>query len=196
LEGDKLILINSPTISPENLTKVMSNIASWDLVKYEYWFAPKDYKKNFMLKSKFLSFILYLFNNFENRLNHDKDKNKNNVYSLGKEPAQLSLRIIQEFKRDVEARGANFLVVYLPWKEDLSLILNRKQLLFSELLKKLEESVTVIHVEKNMLNHMKEGTPASLFDGHYSSEGNRVIADTISQFILSQKQLINKKTAW
>jgi len=41
----KLKLINVPTLSPEKMISVMSDPASWDLIKYEFWFNINDYKK-------------------------------------------------------------------------------------------------------------------------------------------------------
>lgn len=180
IEGNGLKLINSPVIPLENVTAVMKNMQAWDLAKYEYWYNPKDYLQRPWRKSKLLSAILDSIIKLKRRLT---------FYSLVGEPSRVSLKIIQAFKKDVEAKGAKFYIVHLPEKARLNRLLHLPwyKLPYSELLKRLEEVASVIHPENRMLDEAKHSTLEALFADHYSATSNRLIAEVITEFILKQQ---------
>ena len=107
-------------------------------------------------------------------------------FSLKEEPARLTSAIIRAFKRDVESQGARFYIVHLPHRRDLATLLKRKPLPYAELLEALATFSFVIHPERAMLREAKDSTIDTLFSGHYSATGNRIVAEAIARFVLRQ----------
>lgn len=181
LTGEGLKLINVPTIPLKEIPNVLENIETWDLARYEYHFNSGDYQDHMWLRSKLISLALGLTSS---------DKvSEQSFYSLDEEPALLTLRIIQEFKKDVELNGGRFLIVYLPIKGDLTNLLNGEELAYSELLEKIEEDNNVIHPENEFLERVESSSLDIFFmkGGHYSSEGNKIIADRITKSIVEME---------
>jgi hypothetical protein len=177
LNGERLRVINIPALSPENVVHVMRNIEAWDLVEHEYFFDPKDYQDSLWLKSKLVAFVLSL---------GSKPGPNRHLYALDEEPAQVTLKIIQQFKQDVEADGRRFLVVHLPRRSNIATLLAGDTLAYAELLAEIAKTNTVIHPEHRLLEEAESSSLEALFKGHYSARGNQVIADVIAEF-LSQK---------
>lgn len=176
LDGERLRVINIPVLSPENVVDVMQNIETWDFVEHEYFFDPKDYQDSIWLKSKLVALALSLGSD---------QGTKQHLYSLDEEPAQLTLEIIQEFRKDVEADGRRFLVVHLPRRSNMATILAGDTLEYAELLAEIAKTNTVVYPEYRLLEEAKSSSLEALFKGHYSARGNRVIADAIAEFLIS-----------
>ena len=177
LEGEDLRLVNIPTVEPIMIPNIIRNIDNWELVKYEYYYNQKDYGDHVWYKSRLLSFVITAISR----------KNSRSIYSLNSEPAIITLKIIQQFKKDVEYNGGKFIVVHLPRKSDMRALLNEKSLPYYDLLKKLEEFSQVIHPEHEMLKKAKSSSIASLYIKHYSPRGNKIIADTIARFLVKNR---------
>lgn len=175
-------MINVPTLKPERLISVMENIESWDMLKYEYWFDPEDYRVRIWLTSKFIAVFLDTINKVREKVTgHEPEEF---FYSLHREPAQLTLKIVQEFRKNVESNGAKFYVVHLPWENDLMCLFHGDKLAYIELFKELEKFVEIIPTQNNLLDEARKSTMDTLFvkgKGHYSAKGNRVIADVIAE---------------
>lgn len=184
LEENQLRLINVPTVSLENLIALAENIASWDLIRYEYWLDPQDYRKNLWLKSKLVALVTDTIERMDEGSAHNHKGDS--FFALKEEPARLTFAIIRAFKGDVELQGERFYIVHLPHRKDLVTLLKRKPLPYAELLEKLEESSPVIHPERAMLRKARSSSIDTLFSGHYSATGNSVVAETITEFILKQ----------
>ena len=107
-------------------------------------------------------------------------------FSLEEEPARLTMGIMRAFKRDVELQGARFYIVHLPHRRDLATLLKGDPLRDAELLEALATPSFVIHPERAMLCEARDSTIDTLFSGHYSATGNRIVAETITEFILKQ----------
>lgn len=186
LKGEGLELINLPALPPEKVVSVMKNLVSWDLIKYEFWLNHNDYKRGLLSRSKFLSLILCFADRIKNKL--VVNQKKQDFYSVDGELFQLTLKIIREFRNDVESKGAKFYIVFLPQQEDLKLLSESNSLPYSKLLTYVEKEAPVIHPEYKMLEEAKNAGLKHLFIGHYSSWGNKLVADVISDYLLQQKQ--------
>jgi hypothetical protein len=176
LDGERLRVINVPVLAPENIVDVMQNIETWDFVEHEYFFDPKDYQDSIWLKSRLVAFVLSLGSD---------QGTEHHLYSLDEEPAQLTLEIIQEFRKDVEADGRRFLVVHLPRRSNMATILAGDTLEYAELLAEIAKTNTVVYPEHKLLEEARSSSLEALFKGHYSARGNRVIADAIAEFLIS-----------
>lgn len=193
LNEDRLELLNVPTISPERIPVIIENIETWDLVKYEYFFNPEDYQERIWLKSKLAAFSLEVARPNANDENQSLFRDED-TWDLSKEPAQLTLRIIQEFKQDVESQGRQFLIVRLPILKDVDYILADKAFPYAALLEKIDEENEIIYPEREQLQEVIAlylSSANELFTreggGHYSAIGNQVIADTIADYIIQNK---------
>lgn len=182
--GDSLKLINVPPVFPGNLVNAIENIEDWDLIEYEFFYNPTDYQNKFYLKSKLVSFVIDLVK--INRFNYYEYEKS--FYSLNDEPAQLTIRIINEFRNAVEAQGAKYLVVHLPRHGNLSYLLDGKVLAYSAILEEIGENNEVIHTEHEMLTIALSSSLDILFSpkGHYSGKANKIVADVIANFIIAQ----------
>jgi hypothetical protein len=170
------------------LSNVLENIEKWSLVKYEYFYKPENYQNHIWLKGKLISYILDVIS--INRFNIlEKERS---FYSLSKEPAKLTLNILEKFKNDVENNNGRFYIVHLPKYSDLSVLLDNKELAYIELLKKIEQNNEVIHPEYKMLEEANSSSIDSLFVNHYSAKGNKIVADVIAKVIIEHKKELYK----
>jgi len=183
LEKNILKPINIPAIPPEELIDVMENIDSWDLAQYEYWLA--NYQKTIWQKSKLISLIVNEVPQISKLYNISDDY----YFSLNEEPATITRKITEEFKRDVETSGIKFYIVYLPLKEYFQDLFEGDELPFNELLKEIEKIAYTIHPEHKLLIEAKQSKPEALFQGgHFSARANQIIADVIAASIIQKKE--------
>jgi hypothetical protein len=174
LEGETLRVINVPALAPEDVVPVMQNFEAWELGEHEYFFDPSNYRDSPWLKSRLVAFAL--------SLSPERGAGRR-LYALDQEPAQLTLRIIQAFKEDVEAGGGEFLVVHLPRRSNMVTILEGGTLAYAELLAEIAKMNPVIYPEGRLLEEARSSSLDDLFKGHYSARGSQVIADAIAAFI-------------
>jgi hypothetical protein len=190
-DGD-LELLNNPTIPPEEVPMIMSNIQAWHLVDYEDFYIPEEYSDQIWFKSKLIAFVEAALRGEQyNRWSRYLDSNS---WSLSEEPAQLTLSIIQNFKRDVEAEGGRFIIVRLPMRQDLSTFLDGKEFQYAELLARIEKDNQIIYPERQRLQQESDiNIPSidALFTrktgGHYTALANEVIAHEVARFMLTQQ---------
>lgn len=182
LKKNVLTPINIPTIKPEELIDVMENIDSWDLAQYEYWLV--NYRKKIWQKSKLVSFIVDRIPHLLKLYNISDD----HYYSLNEEPAMITKKIMEEFKRDVERNGITFYVVYLPPKLYFQDLFKGNKMPFHELLKEIEKIAYTINPEQKLLIEATQSTPKALFlKRHYTPRANQIVADVIAASIIHQK---------
>ena len=60
-------------------------------------------------------------------------------FSLNEDPAMITMKIIEKFKRDVETSGIKFYIIYLPLKEYFQDLFEGDELPFDELLKEIKK---------------------------------------------------------
>jgi hypothetical protein len=172
-----LKLINVPTVPPERIVDVMKNFESWDLGKHEYFYDPKDYLDSVWFRSKIVSLVV----SAGSSAGFHPEKNPRRLYDMTREPARLTLRIIREFKKGVEAEGGRFLMVHLPKESDLTALYRGKGLPYAALLEAMDEN-NVIRPEQEMLK--QESFRRSLFARiHYNGNGNKIVAGALTKFI-------------
>jgi hypothetical protein len=179
LNDDELELINSPTISPEQVPDVIANIARWDLVEHEHFFKVEDYQTRIWLRSKLVSLALevVLPNEFS--------------YNLSEEPVILTQKIIQELERSVASNGGCLLLVHLPRRSDLTDLLYGNALVYSDLLTQIEQNYYLVDPQHELLEVARASSLDTLFvEVHYSEKGNEVIADAISKSIIETKSVM------
>ena len=181
LEQGNLSLIDVPTPYPNRLIDIMNDFSSWKLAKYEYWYEPEEYQKNILFKSKLIAFVYSWFRNYyKEHSTHSEN------------PEKLSLKIIASFKKEVEAAGGKFYVVYLPAQQDEDM-LKDKILPHPNFFKRLEEMVPVIHPEARF--SLKAGDVRKFLRIHYTPKGNKIVADAIANFIIRKNDQKDKASS-
>jgi hypothetical protein len=103
---------------------------------------------------------------------------------LDREPAQVTLRIIQQFSQEVQADGNRFLVVFLPQKDCLERMFGGNPLPYADLLAAIEKDHTVVHPEAPLLEALKSQPVENLIESHYTDKGNQLIADGVATWLL------------
>jgi hypothetical protein len=182
LDHNDLRLLNSPTVPPENVVEIIEGIEGWGLRAHEYFYDPADYRERAWLKSKSLSLgWAFLLSNRWTR-----PKQAIEFYSLQNEPALLSLRIIEEFRTEAESNQSMFLTVHLPTKPHLLTLLNDSELPYAELLERVGDITDLIDPQRALLGEAKASSIESLFSGHYSALGNKIVADVVARAVIAR----------
>jgi hypothetical protein len=170
-------------MKPKEIIDVMENIDSWDLAQHEYWLIK--YRQRIWQKSKLISLIVDRISQLL-KLHKISDEH---YYSPHEEPAMITKKIVEEFKRDVETRGSKFYIVYLPSKPFFQDIFEGNKKHYHELLREIEETADTINPEQKLLFEANRSTPKSLFlISHYSPRANQIVADEIAASIIQQKE--------
>ena len=170
-------------MKPKEIIDVMENIDSWDLAQHEYWLVK--YREKIWQKSKLISLIVDRIPQLLKLYKISDD----HYYSLNEEPAMITKKIVEEFKRDVETNGMKFYVVYLPSEPFFQDILEGNKKHYHELLKEIEETAYTINPEQKLLIEATQSTPKALFlISHYSPRANKIVADVIAASIIHQKE--------
>lgn len=183
IEADQLKLVNSPTVPPDELLDFVENFATWEYTEYEYFYDPDDFNDLVWRKSRLVSTVIEVSSKLYNRSVEAEE-----FYSLDREPGRLAMRIIQDFAKDVEARGADFYVVHLPKRDALESHSNGDQLIYSELMDAIREDHVVIDPLDQLLEESKKSSVDALYmpRGHLSVSGNEVVGAEIAKFLLGR----------
>ena len=184
LDNNDLRLLNSPAVPPQDVAEIIGDMQGWELQAHEYWYDPADYRERVWLKSRALAFGWAVL--LENKWNSPRKEIE--FYSLQNEPALLSLRIIQEFRKEAESNGAMFLTVHLPIEEYLQPLVNNSELElpYEELLERIGETTDLIDVQQDLMREAKASSLESLYDGHYTRLGYKIVGDAIVKVILDR----------
>jgi len=180
LEGDELRLINVPTPPPEQMYALFSNLSEWDLVRYEYYYDPQDYEPPLWLRSRLVSFV---YNYLTAR------KLEDHMYDLTGEPAQVTLAIIRQFDREVQAAGSRFVIVFLPQQDCLKRLAGGQPLPYADLLAAIEATAPVIHPESPLIEALASRPVEEIIESHYTPLGNRLIGQGVAAQLLASPWL-------
>ena len=182
LDGEGLRLINSPTVPLEELPQTVEDLAEWDLVEYEYFFDPEDYAGSLLLKSRLAALVLSLMEFTPASVEREQLE----MYSLEAEPAQVTIRLIQAFARDVEGSGGSFLMVHLPVQGSLARLMENRPLPYQDLVAKLDREHSLIFPDQDLVAAARAGSIESLFQQvHYSAPANEIISQALADYILA-----------
>ncbi len=176
-DKEQLELINVPTIPPERLEDTIRNFDTWNLKQYEYFWNEEDYRDRIWLRSRFISFIVAAVDRF------NFHRNEELFYSMDGEPSRLAMKIVEEFRKDVELHGAKFLIVHLPTRVDMSILLRGERPVYSGLLKKMKEENEVIDPEERLLEEVRKRSMDALVKSHYTERGYEIVGDVVSAYI-------------
>ncbi|MBT4867827.1 MAG: hypothetical protein HON53_22225 [Planctomycetaceae bacterium] len=171
-----LRLINSPTLSLDRVPKVMANMDSWKLAKYETFYDKARFAKRFWHCSRALSLAV-------ERLSDNEPSRRIAPYRLEGELARVTLALLSEFRRDVERHNAEFYIVHLPKESDLDRLLENRGCAYQQLLERVSEQQIVIDPQPRLLNAARADSLESLYQRHYSPKGNGIITEVITNIL-------------
>jgi hypothetical protein len=173
-QNNTLRLINSPTLALEKVPHVMANMETWDLARYETFFDRRKYAKHFWDLSRLISLAADV-------LSEKTQRRRIHPFRLDSEPARVTLALLRDFEHDVESHDAEFIVVHLPTESDLKRLLEGRVCAYQPLLEQVAKQHRLIDPQPELLKAARMDSLDSLFQRHYSAEGNRIIAEVIAK---------------
>lgn len=187
LENKSLKLVNSPAPSPSALYSIIGHLKDWDMIKYEHWFNAIG-AETLLFRSKLISLLSYLWDKsiFGRMKSYDEDKL---FYSINDGPAKLALWILNDFKYDVQQGNHEFYIVHLPTKDDLELMLSGKDLSYKGVLASVKGIFGLIDPADELLKAAMSDGIGSLYNNHYSSKANEIIAGKIAAYLVNNSGL-------
>jgi hypothetical protein len=174
LEGAELRLINSPAPPTRELADIVRNITRWPLVPYESAYDPADYAVRPWQRSRLARLAVH---RIRDRLESDP--------LLRSDRRALARRIIDEFRDDVQRRGADFMVVSVPRRKYLRDRLKTGVLPGAEFLRELSADFLFVPTEEALYAARDDDSFRSLFmpHGHFSHAGNAIVAAQVAQAV-------------
>jgi hypothetical protein len=177
LEGGALRLLNSPALPPQAVPDVLASLAAWPLRGYESYYHPADYRRHWWSASKLASLAADV------TLARLQRGETGSLFDVGGDSGRLALAIVDAFERDARASGAALVVVHLPKREDLERLAAGAPLEYQDLLAELARRHRVVDAAPLLLERARADSLGALFvsetNGHYSAQGNAVIADAL-----------------
>jgi hypothetical protein len=180
LTNGELVLINVPTLPPEQIPAVLAQPTAWPLIDRDYFYKPEDYQERLWLNSRLVGLALEVTSPVETQPI---------FYDLKQEPATLTIKIIATFKNRIKDSGSDFLMVHIPIILDLMRLSCDQELIYADLLAEIEMDNGVVRPQEALLAEARASSLFSLFmpGGHYSARSNEIIADAIAKRILMMK---------
>ncbi len=182
LEGDHLQLVNSPTPLPQELASIIKNVSLWGNLKYENWYDLRDYRETLFSQSKLMAFLYSALNAIQSQSSRSSDKNAES----------LSLKIIKEFRLEVEYIRAKFYAVYLPSKIELHGLSNHEGKPAVPFLDHVRDFVPLIDCKKGVLSRGNKIATHGFLQIHYSPLGNQSVAESVAEYLMQQSDMKNQ----
>lgn len=180
LTDGELELVNRPPVPPESLPDVLRELESWDLLRYESFYDPDDYRERPWSWSRAACLL-------EKAL---VPPSRRDWFDPAGEPAQLTLAIVRRFREEVERAGARFVVLHVPKRDDLVLLMAGRPLEYATLVDGLRGIAPWIDPAPRMLAAAQTGSLDGLFvggarGGHYADSANRIAAEVLAEELLA-----------
>jgi hypothetical protein len=183
--GD-LEAINTPVPKPEEVPGILARFADWPLAAEEGFYTPSDYERLFWRRSYLLSFI-------ESRIKGPPPSE--GVNERASPAGQLTIRIISEFRKEVEAEGAAFYAIHLPTERDLSLLSANGSYPFEGFIDGIAEVAPVAESGPTLLKAAQKHALSRYFHhGHYIADLNASVVDFITNYLINTVRIGTRHT--
>jgi hypothetical protein len=167
VENGALVLVNVPVLPFDRVVATLRAIDAWDLVRYERFYDPRDFAKPAWRRSKLAAVAADLLAGPPFAANAEEE-------------VRVALALVRSFEAEVRARGAAFVVVHLPTRDDLKRLAAGREILWRELLEQMDDRHGVVRPEQRLIDAAPDGDPARLFGPfHYARPAHEVVAEML-----------------
>ena len=184
LEGEKLTLVNAPTVKPEDLVSTLENFSQWEFRSHEFYFQEENYTDSIFYNSRLAAFAVSgITMRFSSR------RKGYDFFATDSNARKLAWGIIERFEQEVTQEGARFVVVHIPTKRPIQRLKNGDQLRYQELLNELVATYEVVDPAADLIRQADADSYKSLFldtSSHYSALGNRVVGEAVAKALLAK----------
>jgi hypothetical protein len=170
LHDGKLELINHPTVAPEDVPKTLAEFHRWPLAQYEPSYTAK-YQHHWYTPSKL---ICTLVDGWAAREEKPQD-----LFTVDGEAMNITVALLERYRAEVTKTGKPFLLIYFPRADVIDAILAGKPDPWQPHLDRLK-GFTIVNPTPRLVAYAKEHGSGSLFSGHYSPAGYRIVAETLA----------------
>lgn len=176
--------LNLPTVPPERIVDWLRAFPDGELAQWEEAFRPYDYEDHFWLSSKLLALAeVYLFDD------RNWGQERGGMWAPGVEAGRVSAALIEALRADVQAHGAEFITINLPWRPGLEHLRRGGPAGAEPFLSKLAESSLVLRAEHALIAEAERSSMDSLFlhggYGHYNRKADEIVARLTADELLS-----------
>ena len=185
LDDGKLELINRPTVAPEDVPSTLANFHRWPLAKYEPSYTEK-YQHHWYTPSKLICTVVDLWAQRKNAP-HDQPED---LFAANGEAMNITVPLLERYRAEVTKSGKPFVLIYFPRADVIDAVLAGKPDPWQPHLDRLK-GFTIVDPTPRLVAYAKEhGTP-SLYNGHYSPVGYKLVAEALAEALvpLAQKPL-------
>ncbi len=187
LKDGRLGLVNMPTIPPHDVVAALKGELHPSLRENDFFYNPAWYSDSVFYRSRFVAFGLaaLLMNN-----RYSVTARERKMYDPQGELGELALAIMRSFRDEVEAAGAQFIVVHLPRKLAVTAHLEGAELAYTDLLARIKREFTVVDPLERLAQVARHESADSLYvdPWHYSGRGARTVASVVLESILSTRR--------
>lgn len=173
--GGKLELINRPTVPPEEIAGTLANFHRWPLSRYEPAYTDK-YRRHWYTPSKL---ICVLVDGWKARQAAGRDEIRELSTPNG-EAMDITVKLLEQYRDEVERSGKPFVLLYLPLPEAIAAVQEGKPDPWQPHLDRLR-GFRIVDPRPRLVAHAREHGYPSLYAGHYSTVGYRLVAETLAE---------------
>jgi len=174
----KLSLINSPTIPKNDIVSTLSDLENWKWVDYEYFFSNEKYSDNILYNFKTLTFLNKVLDKKKYR------KKEMEFFSLNNEASQITIKIMEKIKFDLEELNGELFIIHFPTRNSLKSLNNGLKLLYNDLFVKLANNYKVIDPTEKLLELINRQGLDAVAKDHYTELGYNAVGSMATKSII------------
>lgn len=168
-----LFVVNQPAIRGEAYLRVLEDLPSWDLIKYEAFYDANDYAERPVLASRLFAVVDKIVSRVQRPSKHEL------FYRKDSDAGKLAIAIIEAFSAESRAFGARFAVLHIPTLHDLN---DRAAggMRHRDIWQELVKHHDVVDPLEVLASALEQEGPTALFirptGGHYNARASQRVA--------------------
>ena len=175
LVDQELLLMNSPTLPPEQLISAFQDFANHRLAPYEYFYQSRYVVSNWWAGSRLASLLFAALKQDDVNQSH---------FEQDAEGGKLGIAIVDAFASDVMETDTRFIVLHLPLQLHLKWRFNGVALPFGFLLEHSRESYHYIPFEEHLHPfHVDDAYWGATY--HYGPDINMLLAEVVAEELVT-----------
>ena len=176
---DTLSLINYPTIAINKIVNIMSDLKSWQLLEYEYFYSDDRYSNNFFYNLKIFALakkVLY---------KKKYDSSQRELFSLNNDASKITLKILEKFKSELKEYNAHLSLIHFPNKRVLKSLSRGSKIYYNDLFSKLVEDYNIIEPSEELVELINNRGLEAVVTDHYTALGYNVVGSLVSKYLFN-----------